>query len=161
MNTFYKPCILLGLCLFICSCSDQTGAGSGNEDNKDTLETTTESTSANTDSYNDGFDKTPYMELDQDMYMEEYQGQKVWIRGKMTKQPMQHMMKDAPPFGEPEDNITIDFNDGEQTVVYFTGIEVPEDENEHIYYGSIDKISGAGKDGQTHTEYFLMLDHVE
>ena len=61
----------------------------------------------------------------------------------------------------PEKHQTIDFNDGEQTVVYYSGIDVPEDEQEHLYYGTVDKISGAGKGGGTHTEYFLILDHVD
>lgn len=107
------------------------------------------------------FDKDAYLELDQDMYMEEYQGQKVWLKGKITQQPMQHMMKNSPPFGEPEKYQTIDFNGGEQTVVYYTNIEFPMDDQEHKYFGSIDKISGAGKGGGTHTEYFLNLDRVE
>jgi hypothetical protein len=107
------------------------------------------------------FDKDAYLELDQDMYMEEYQGQKVWLRGKITQLPMQHMMKQSPPFGDPEKHQTVDFNDGEQTVIYYTDIDFPMDEQEHKYYGTIDKISGPGKGGGTHTEYFLMLDGVE
>lgn len=159
MNLF-KQFLFISLVLsFLFSCT--APSETTQDEPSDNTAVKTESATESTEIKSDELDKSAYSELDQDMYMEDYQGQKIWLKGRITQQPMQHMMKDPPPFGAPEKHQTIDFNDGEQTVVYYSGIDVPEDEQEHLYYGTVDKISGAGKGGGTHTEYFLILDHVD
>ena len=128
------------------------------EEQETTLqETTTETPPPTTAIAEDG----EYMQLDADMPISDYTGQKIWIEGTISTDPMQHMMKEAVPFGEEEQHLYIAYNDGEETVGYYTNLEIPTDDQNHRFYGTVDKISGAGKGGDTHTEYFINLEKIE
>ena len=69
------------------------------------------------------------------------------------------MMKGS--FAGEEQHIYIDYNDGKQLVGYYTTLKIPNDSNEHIFSGRVSKISGAGKGGGTHTEYYLDLEKID
>lgn len=120
-------------------------------------ETTTETPVSTTSNSED----SEYMQLDADMPISDYVGQKIWIEGNISTDPMQHMMKEAVPFGDAEEHLYITYNDGEETVGYYTNLEIPTDNQNHRFYGTVDKISGAGKGGDMHTEYFINLEKIE
>lgn len=156
MRNFLFSSLFLGLFL-LNACS------SGSSD-----ETTTESDSTQTSTSSSESTPTPsdagnYMELDTDMALSDYVGQKIWIEGTIANASdvHEHMMKGASPFGDAEKYVFINYNNGEQTTGYYTTITVAEDAQTHKFYGSVDKISGAGKGGENHTEYYLNLEKVE
>lgn len=135
----------------------------GHEDTTNTDSTsTTQINPTNTESSTSEINVSSFMELDIDMHIGDYVGQKVWIQGTITppEKMMEHMMKGSNPMAE-ELNVCIDFNEGEQIIGYYSGINVPRDNQSHKFYGTVDKISGAGKGGENHTEYFINLDKVE
>lgn len=141
-----------------CDSETETTNNENNEENTTTPETTTNNGNASSST-----DAADYTELESDMLLEEYVGQKIWVTGTLTKPENmnQHMIKDTPPFGDEEKNICIDFNDGEQTICYYTTLTVPNDDQAHKFYGSVDKMTGTGKEGDIHTEYYITLEKVE
>lgn len=106
-----------------------------------------------------------YIELPTGKSVVDFVGKKVWLMGKESKMVYQHMMKGSfSPDGEkdPEKHIYIDYNEnGGQIVGYYKGFDIPKDEAMHKFYGKILSMSGAGKGGGMHTEYYIMLDKVE
>jgi hypothetical protein len=107
----------------------------------------------------------PYVEITEGKSVVNFVDRKVWFTGKESTIIYQHMMK-SPGLnasGErlKEDHAYIDYNNGGQIVAYYHDISFPEDKAVHKFYGTIRSMSGAGKGGGTHTEYYLMLDKVE
>lgn len=99
-----------------------------------------------------------------------FEGKKVSFEGVISTIIMQHMMKGSPmPFGEEDAEqethkyITPpdDYAFGEIVGYYFPSkVSWPEAEK-FIFYGTVESMSGAGKGGGTHTEYYIDLDKVE
>lgn len=89
----------------------------------------------------------------------DFVGQSIRIKGKISSSIYQHMMKGS--FAGEEQHIYIDYNNGKQLVGYYTTLNVPNDTNEHIFSGRVSKISGAGKGGGTHTEYYIDLEKID
>lgn len=120
---------------------------------------TTTSTDASTNT-----DET-YIELPVGKSIVNFENKKVWFVGKESEMVHQHMMKGSySPDGDkdPEKHIYIDYNEnGGQIVGYYRGFDIPKDKKTHKFYGKVLSMSGAGKGGGTHTEYYIMLDKVE
>lgn len=104
---------------------------------------------------------------------EDWIGQKVVFEGKVAKIPHQHMMKGN--FDGTEKNVYIDplekYNYA-QIVGYYKELSLDMDNaaknaldkgNETVFrfYGTIGKLSGAGKGGGTHAEYYIDLDKMQ
>lgn len=104
-----------------------------------------------------------YQQLALDQSIKKYVGQQVWLEGKQSRVISQHMMKGTLALeGESkEEHIYIDYHVGQQIVAYYKDINVPNDNKKHKFYGTIQSITGAGKGGGTHTEYYMDLDKVE
>jgi hypothetical protein len=91
---------------------------------------------------------------------------KVVFKGKISKMPAQHMMRSTPPGQEPEEHKYIDAAEDlmlGQMVAYYLPSKVkwPVQAENLLIYGTIQSMSGAGKGGGTHTEYYLLVDKVE
>ena len=161
--------ITLSTCLFFFTISCSSDSGTTDAENAAATDSSATSNTSDApeapESEDAGINVADFMELESDMLLEEYVGQKIWVTGTITKPEnmLEHLMKEAQPFGdgEEEKNVCIDFNDGEQTICYYKGITVPEDDQPHKYYGSVDKISRPGKGGDMHTEYFILLEKVD
>jgi len=108
-------------------------------------------------------DETDYIPLPPNQSISGYVGKAIWFEGRRSAMIRQHMMKGPGPVAEYEEqHCYIDYHGDHQTVVYYTkDIEVPKDDKMHKFYGIVDKIRGAGKGGNPHTEYFLNLHKVE
>lgn len=104
-----------------------------------------------------------YQYLSEDKLIKNYVGQKIWLEGKESTVIHQHMMKPSFSLSEEdkEKHLYVDYNNGQQIVVYYTNINIPKDQKKHQFYGTVQKMSGAGKGGGTYTEYYLDLDKVE
>lgn len=104
-----------------------------------------------------------YQHLSVDEPIKKYLGQKIWLEGKQAIEVYQHLMKPSFSFdGEVEEkHLFVDYNNDKQVVVYYKDIKMPQDQKKHKFYGTVQSISGAGKGGGTHTEYYLNLDKVE
>lgn len=82
------------------------------------------------------------------------------ISGKVSQFPLQHMMKFSMT---EEQHLYIDMPDGRQIVGYYDAAKIKIDLNDttnHLFIGNLNKMSGAGKGGGTHTEYYLDLKEV-
>lgn len=104
---------------------------------------------------------------------QEWVNQKVVLEGKIAKIPHQHMMKGS--LDGKEQNVYIDplekYNYS-QIVGYYRELSLDMDntaknalnkgsESVFRFYGTINKMTGAGKGGGTHTEYYIDLDKME
>lgn len=126
----------------------------------------TQKTSSDTDNANSK--PTPgqdYIEFLTDASITEYEGKKIWFVGKEAEMVYQHMMKSSPMVEgdeDPEKHIYIDYNNkGGQIVGYYRNFKIPKGQTSIKFYGTVYSMSGAGKGGGTHTEYYLILDKVE
>lgn len=119
--------------------------------------------SSNNTTSNTTIDQQAYQELSKDQPIKVYVGQKVWLIGKQSKAIYQHMMKGSIALeGESkEEHIYIDYHVGQQIVAYYKDINVPKGQKKYKFYGTIQSMTGAGKGGGTHTEYYINLDKVE
>lgn len=112
--------------------------------------TTTRSKSAN----------NTYTALTPDQSIQDFVGQRIWLEGQLATMVYQHMMKSD--LDGIADHIYVDYHDGKQLVAYLQGLTLPDKKsNSYRFYGTVNKISGAGKGGGTHTEYYLDLERVE
>jgi hypothetical protein len=104
-----------------------------------------------------------YQHLSKDKSIANHVNQQIWLEGTESTQINQHMMKVSFNLeGEAEEkHLYVDYNNGQQIVVYYKNIKIPQDQKKHIFFGTIQKMSGAGKGGGTHIEYYLDLDKVE
>jgi ABC-type Fe3+/spermidine/putrescine transport system ATPase subunit len=109
-----------------------------------------------------------YYELKSGESILSFIGKKIVFEGKISEIPMQHMMRMSPTFQgqESEENEYIEPADkfkGGQIVAYYLPSKVkwPGKKDGLRFYGTMQKMSGAGKGGGEHTEYYLMLDKVE
>ena len=109
-----------------------------------------------------------YYELKSGESIFSFVAKKIVFEGKISVIPMQHMMRYSPPFEgqEAEKNEYIESADkfkGGQIVAYYLPSKVkwPAKKEGLRFYGTMQKMSGAGKGGGEHTEYYLMLDKVE
>jgi hypothetical protein len=106
---------------------------------------------------------TKYQHLSKNKSIKGFVDKAVCIEGTESIEINQHMMK--PYFsleGEVEEkHLYVDYNNGQQIVVYYKNINLPEDQKKHKFYGTVREMSGAGKGGKMHTEYYLDLDKVE
>lgn len=137
--------LALNLWLFFCLSTTYTACISSNN-------TTNNNTST-----------TSYQQLSKDKSIKNHVNQQVWLEGTESIDIHQHMMKSSFSLeGEAEEkHLYVDYNNGQQIVVYYKNIKIPQDQKKHKFFGTIQKISGAGKGGGTHTEYYLDLDKVE
>ncbi len=159
MRTLKITTVVISLFFLSISCSSEVKPQSEDQEvgKTETEQVNTEEATSSSSS----IDTESYMELDSDMPLDDYSGQKIWFSGTIAKEVNQHIMKDAPPFGEPEKNICIDYNDGEQTIGYYTNLTIPEDEVIHKFYGTADKITGTDESGEMITEYYINLDNID
>ena len=111
---------------------------------------------------------TAYLELLPGDNITAFKDQEITFYGKISDMPMQHMMRSSPAFDdvEPEKHKYIEPSSnykGGQIVAYYLESKVkwPEKKDELRFFGTIKSMSGAGKGGGEHTEYYLMLDAVE
>lgn len=145
------------LSTFACDSNSTTNENTNTDSTSTTLVAPTGTESATSE-----VNTNDFMELSSDMPISDYVGQKIWISGAITppEKTMEHMMKSSVP-GQEELNVCIDFNEGEQVIGYYANITIPKDNASHKFYGTVDKISGPGKGGENHTEYFINLVKVE
>jgi len=116
----------------------------------------TTSTTSNTTNVSEN---NSYTKLPANKSVISFVGKKISLVGKKSEMVHQHMMKGS--LDGKEKHIYIDYNDGNQIVGYYSGFTIPDDKKTHTFYGTVDKMSGAGKGGGTHTEYYIDLDKVE
>lgn len=87
----------------------------------------------------------------------------ITIRGKVATGIHQHMMKSS--LNDKEEHVYIDIVDsgGGQLVGYYTpnAIKIPKDNQPHLFLGILHSMTGAGKGGGMHTEWYVDLDAVE
>lgn len=112
-----------------------------------------------------------YHPLSKTEKLSDFDGKKVSFEGKISTIIMQHMMKGGPmPFGEEDDHEKEkhqylspleSYAFGEIVGYYFPSKVSWPKADKLIFYGTIGSISGAGKGGGTHTEYYIDLDKVE
>lgn len=85
------------------------------------------------------------------------------IKGKVAEMIHQHMMKAS--FDNKESHVYIDIvnSDGGQLVGYYkpSTLKIPEDNQTHLFLGTLHSMTGAGKGGGMHTEWYIDLDGVE
>ena len=101
-----------------------------------------------------------YMQLTKRNNPEELVGKKVTFVATRCSFEHQHMMKTTM---EIEQYICIESDEVGQILAYYMP-DTPVRNAENLrfrVFGTVGKISGAGKGGKTHTEYFIDLDHVE
>ena len=112
---------------------------------------------------NSNISTTSYQQISKNKSIANHVNQQVWLEGTESIGINQHMMKSSFSLeGEAEEkHLYVDYNNGQQIVVYYKNINIPQDQKKHKFFGTIQKISGAGKGGGTHTEYYLDLDKVE
>lgn len=106
-------------------------------------------------------DEDSYTELLPNQSVRDLVGKKVWFEGKLSSMVQQHMMKSGMDGTPP--HIYIDFHNGRQIVGYLTNsLAAPEkvDQN-YRFYGRIGSMSGAGKGGGVHMEYYIDLTRIE
>ena len=98
--------------------------------------------------------------------LSDFVDQKICFEAKISEIPAQHMMKMSLNDGEKEKHEYLDPDSkykGNQIVGYFypSKVKFPENKKAAIkVYGSLHAISGKGKGGGTHREYYLDLDKV-
>lgn len=107
-----------------------------------------------------------YHELKAGESINSFIDKKVVFNGKISKMPMQHMMRMSPPMGEKEEHEYIEPSDAAkfgQLVAYYLPSKVkwPGQEAGLRFYGTLGSMSGGGKGGGEHTEIYLLLDKVE
>jgi hypothetical protein len=110
-----------------------------------------------------------YHQLSKTDKLSNFEGKKVQFEGKISTIIMQHMMKGSNPFleegEEQEEHKYIlppdDYAFHEIVAYYFPNKVTWPDAEKLRFYGTIQMISGAGKGGGTHTEYYIDLDKVE
>jgi len=102
-----------------------------------------------------------YLELLPEQFIGDFVGEYVWFEGKRSLMIEQHMMKSGIDGTPP--HIYIDYHNGQQIVAYYNDTIKKFEENNRLYkfYGRVGSISGAGKGGGTHTEYYLDLIRIE
>ncbi len=141
--------LLIGL--FI-SCNAQKNTGGTNEDKNE-----------------ENAKPNDYRLLGEKESIAKFVGEKIIIDGELGKMPYQHMMKMSPPpgMGEPEEHDYFDplekYGIG-QLVVYYHPQKVkwPRNSKKIIrVHGTVRSMSGAGKGGGEHTEYYIDADKVE
>lgn len=106
-----------------------------------------------------------YNELPNKAKLEEWVGKKVTFVATRCSFEYQHMLKASldgtPPY------VCIESEASGQILAYYEkekekNIQLENTENLRFrVFGTLNKISGAGKGGGTHTEYYLDLDNVE
>jgi len=161
MRSFYYLSLIFifSLSLSACQSSSEENLNQEAVDSVSTNEETTTEETSSTDDATSG----DYLAIDMDMAIGNYIGEQVMIKGKIAATPMQHLMKPEDPFGQEEEKHTfISYNNGEEIVGYYkAAVTVPNDDAAHTFYGTVDKVSGAGKGGGMHTEYYLNLEKVD
>jgi hypothetical protein len=111
---------------------------------------------------NDNTSTSNYQHLSKDKSIKGFVEQQIWLEGTESTEVRQHMMKSSFSLeGAAEQHLYVDYNDGQQMVAYYKSIKIPKDQKVHKFFGTVQKMSGAGKGGGTHTEYYLDLDKVE
>lgn len=103
--------------------------------------------------------KNNYEELSDDAKLSSYVDKKVTFLASRCKMEYQHMLKlsiDGTP-----SYICLDAEVGQLLAYYQIEPNMENREKEFRVYGTVGTISGAGKGGGTHTEYYLDLDAVE
>ena len=102
------------------------------------------------------------METDQ---LGKFLDKKVCFEGKIAKIIHQHMMKGSIDGSQQEHYFDpLDkYSFGQMVVYYRSGKVIWPDDKEKLLkiYGTVGEISGAGKGGGTHSEYYLDVDKVE
>ena len=102
-----------------------------------------------------------YEQLTAKSKLDNYLDKKVTFVASRCKMEYQHMLKSSPDGTQPY--ICLDSEAAGQVLAYY-GIDADIKNADNIrfrVFGTIGKISGAGKGGGTHTEYYLDLDYVE
>lgn len=107
------------------------------------------------------FQPSNYTALGPHQSIQDFGGQQIWIEGQMTNMIDQHMMKTTIDGTPP--HVYVNYHKGKQVVAYFENRLEPPTQMGKIYrfYGVVNSISGAGKGGETHTEYYLDVIQVE
>ena len=127
------------------------------------LSTTYTACSSSSNTTNDNNLTSNYQALSKDKSVKDFVDQQIWLEGTESTEVYQHMMK--PSFSleeeDAEKHLYVDYNNGQQIVAYYKNIKIPKDQKKHKFFGTVKKISGAGKGGGTHTEYYLDLNKVE
>jgi hypothetical protein len=99
-----------------------------------------------------------YTELKADASLKDYKGEKVYFKAEICEFEMQHMLAGM------KDYVCIDWVDdkGEtvRQMLAYTDLKVEKD-GVFVAFGTLGSVSGAGKGGGMHTEYYLDLDKVE
>ena len=89
---------------------------------------------------------------------------RIAIEGEIATAIHQHMMKVSMESNDEHLYIDVLDSEGQQLVGYYNpttiGI-VPDDTKRHYFLGTLHSISGAGKGGGTHTEWYIDLDRIE
>lgn len=101
-----------------------------------------------------------YEKLPDDAELKNYVDKKVTFVASRCKMEYQHMLKmtidGVPPY------ICLDSEAGQLLAYYKIEPNIENKENKQFrVYGTVGQMSGAGKGGGTHTEYYLDLDYVE
>ncbi len=115
--------------------------------------------------------KDKYHKLGKTDKLSDFEGRKISFEGTLSTMIMQHMMKGSPmPFGdddaEAEEHKYLSptedlYSFGEMVGYYYPSKVKWPTAKKLVFYGTINSISGAGKGGGTHTEYYIDLDKVE
>lgn len=106
-----------------------------------------------------------YNELPKNATLENWVGQKVTFVATPCSMEYQHLLKSSLD-GTPS-YICIESESSGQILAYYEkgkekNVQIENAQNLRFrVFGTINKISGAGKGGGTHTEYYLDLDNVE
>lgn len=127
------------------------------------LSTTYMACSSSNNTTNDKTSTSNYQHLSKDKSVKDFVEQQIWLEGTESTEVHQHMMKSSFSLeGEAaEKHLYVDYNNGKQIAAYYKNIKIPKDQKVHKFFGTVQKMSGAGKGGGTHTEYYLDLDKVE
>lgn len=103
-----------------------------------------------------------YVELTVDSEYKNYEGKKVYFKAKICKMEMQHMLRRS--FNGNDNYVCIDMVDSKGEAVSqmlaYTDMKVDNEETFTVF-GTLGSVSGAGKGGGMHTEYYLELEKVE
>ncbi len=110
--------------------------------------------------------QTDYYKVNSKDKITSLENKKVVFKAKVSNMPTLHMMRFSPPGQEREEHKYIDTSDDlllGQFVAYYLPSKVkwPISEGSILIYGTIQSMSGAGKGGGTHTEYYIIVDKVE
>lgn len=111
--------------------------------------------------------KMAYQKLSDTDDLKNFVGQRVQFQAKLCRMEMQHMLRGS--FDGVDSYICIDrVNEKGENIRQILAYTAKDDRfreefngKQFTVFGVVGKISGAGKGGGTHTEYYLELDKVE